>query len=120
MKSIEVKFNEALAALKEVSAKNYEKVVNTLPKGSSIEAKLNCVYEALAPLTNCKDAHEVAMYLEKGDKLVAKESNPFKGESLDGAMRDPSVAILFGHDPKKTKATTKEHEHVARDRRRVS
>ena len=83
MKSVEVRFQEALAAIKKVSASKYDKVFAECQKLSGIEAKLNCVEAAL--------------------KGTVKEST----NTIDEALHDPAVAILFGNDPKTT-TTNKE------------
>jgi hypothetical protein len=85
MKSIEILFNEALAKLKEASASQYEKTSEQCRSLPNIEAKLNCVDEAL--------------------KSVMKESNPLSLSDIEEAKRDH--AILFGVEPKRT-TTNKE------------
>lgn len=83
MKSVEVKFQEALEQLKKTAASKYDRVFAECQKLSGIEAKLNCVEAAL--------------------KGTVKES----ANNIDEALRDPAVAILFGNDPKTT-TTNKE------------
>jgi hypothetical protein len=86
MKSLEVKFNEALAELKKkVSKEKYDQVCQQYMPLASIEAKLNCVEAALGTLS--------------------ESANPLKLENIDEAKRD--YAVLFGVEPK-TQATTKE------------
>jgi hypothetical protein len=83
MKSIEVKFNEALATLKEkASASKYNEVVEKYSTLPTLETKLNCVEAALAEV------------------MKEAELNPLglKGyqEFDEAAKKDPSVAMLFG------------------------
>jgi hypothetical protein len=86
MKSLEVKFNEALAELKKrVSKEKYDGVCQQYMPLATIEAKLNCVEAALGTLS--------------------ESANPLKLENIDEAKRD--YAVLFGVEPK-THATTKE------------
>jgi hypothetical protein len=86
MKSLEVKFNEALAELKKkLSKKKYDEVCQQYMPLASIEAKLNCVEAALGTLS--------------------ESANPLKLENIDEAKRD--YAVLFGVEPK-TQATTTE------------
>lgn len=88
MKSLEVKFNEALAELKKKApAKKYDEVCQQYMPLTSIEAKLNCVEQALASLS--------------------ESVNPLRMENLDESLRDPAVAVLFGVDAKRT-TTNKE------------
>jgi hypothetical protein len=85
MKSLEVKFNEALAELKKKTSKEqYDEVCKQYMAITSIEAKLNCVVAALG---------------------MSESANPLKLENIDEAKRD--YAVLFGVEPK-THATTKE------------
>jgi len=93
MKSIEIKFNEALTELKaKASATKYNEVSEKLSTLPTIETKLNCVEAAIAQ--------------------AVKESDPFGSHELDEALSDPSVAILFGREPKQ--ATTKEAAPVVK------
>ena len=90
MKSLEVKFNEALAELKKkTSADKYAEVCKQYIPLTTIEAKLNCVEEAL--------------------KTVLKESNPLKLEDIEEAKRD--YPALFGVEPRK--ATTNKESVAA-------
>ncbi|MBZ5679194.1 MAG: hypothetical protein LAO24_03700 [Acidobacteriia bacterium] len=89
MKSCETKFNEALATLKaKTSASTYAQVVEKYSKLPNIEAKLNCVEEAL--------------------KEAVKESDPLGLGNIDEAKRD--FPALFGVEP--LTATNKESKPV--------
>ena len=86
MKSLEVKFNEALAELKKkASATKYDEVCQQYMPLTTIGAKLNCIEQAL--------------------KTVLKESNTLNLTDIEEAKRDH--AILFGVEPKRT-TTNKE------------
>lgn len=89
MKSVEVLFSEALAKLKEASAKKYDEVFSKFPQGATIEAKLNAVEAALA--------------------TVKESANPLGLTDIEEAKRDPAVAILFGVEQRQTTTTNKEH-----------
>jgi hypothetical protein len=81
MKSIEVKFNEALAELKKkATAKKYDAVCKEYAKLPTIEAKLNCVEAALG---------------------LSESANPLKLEDIEEAKRD--FAVLFGVEPRVAK-----------------
>jgi hypothetical protein len=87
MKSVYALFNEALAKLKEASAKKYDEVFSKFPQGATIEVKLNMVEAAL--------------------NTVKESANPLGLEDIEEAKRDPAVAILFGIEPRQA-TTTKE------------
>lgn len=87
MKSVEVKFNEALEKLKKISASKYEEVWGKIRQAGflPIETQLNMVEAGIAEV---------------------KESAPVLGlTNIDEAKRD--YAVLFGVEPK-AQATTKE------------
>lgn len=69
---------------------------NNLPKGASIEVKLNRVAEALAELTGLTFT-EVNRQLNNGDKFTIKESAS-NVESIDEAKKDYA---FFGLAPRK-------------------
>src|ERR1700737_2099349 len=93
MKSIETRFNEALAELKEkASAKKYTKVWEKTKTFPTIEAQLNCVEEALAK--------------------VLKEADPLGIGNPEDWKRD--VAILFGVEPWPTNQPTHEAAPVVK------
>jgi hypothetical protein len=86
MQSLEVKFNSALAELKKkATATKYDEVCQQYMPLTTIEAKLNCIEQAL--------------------KTVLKESNTLNLTDIEEAKRDH--AILFGVEPKRT-TTNKE------------
>ena len=87
MQSIETKFNEALATLKEkASASKYNQVVEEYSKLSTIESKFNCVEAAIAK--------------------VVKEADPLGLSNIEEAKLDPMIAILFGNAPGVVKPIT--------------
>ena len=87
MKSVEILFNEALEQLKKTAtASKYNEVSEKFSQLPNIEAKLNCVEEAL--------------------KTAVKESDPLGLGNLDEALSDPAVAILFGVEPRKALTNT--------------
>ena len=89
MKSVEIRFNEALAVLKaKTSPAKFTEVAEKYSKLPTIEAKLNCVEAAIAE--------------------VVKENDPLGLTSIEEVMTDPSVAILFGREPRQVAQPTRE------------
>jgi hypothetical protein len=95
MKSLEVKFNEALTELKKkVSASKYDAVCKEYLKLPTMEAKLNCVEAALVPVKES----DTNTFLGRMQAINAE---------LDEAMNEPGMAVLFDKEPKTT-VTNKE------------
>jgi hypothetical protein len=95
MKSLEVKFNEALTELKKkVSASKYDAVCKEYMKLTTLETKLNCVEAAWVPVKES----DTNTFLGRMQAINAE---------LDEAMNEPGMAVLFDKEPK-TKATNKE------------
>jgi hypothetical protein len=95
MIDIYANFNEALAKLKEASASKYDEVTNKLTTIKSIEAKLNCVTEAIANVATIPDESDRSF-----TALVSRTEQEFAE-----AKRD--CGVLFGIESR-TAQTVKE------------
>jgi hypothetical protein len=95
MIDIYAQFNEALAKLKEASASKFDEVSTKLTTIKSIEAKLNCVTEAIANVATIPDESDRSF-----TALVSRTEQEFAE-----AKRD--CGVLFGVEPRAT-ATVKE------------
>jgi|SRR5579872_883446 len=121
MKSLEVKFSEAMNALKKAGrAKKFEEIAKALPQGASIEVKLNAAESVLKDAGVVREVASIRKHNGASENFV--EGSPFNGDRTNNfspgytkEVKDPCAKgdkVLFDGLLKAGKITEAEHRKM--------